>query len=289
LYLSHDFRVLNDWDRYVLVNTEAIAVDQDPAGTPGRRLRGDADTRVWVRTLADGARAVVLLNAGGRPRTVAVRWSELGLPAGPIQVRDLWAHRNLGAFKEGYEAKALPPRGCAFLKVVPGDRPPSEPRHTWAAHPGRKPAFTPLPSRGWTAQTSMARKDDPLGNLFDGNPATGWWSYAQAGDTLTVDFGKPLRFDRVVIDHRDVGPNPWPYTVYAPRSTFALEVSANGKTFTRVTADSFGPAYTVAAFRPVTARYLRIVLRDVERTSAYEDAVWGAKDVYVFDTGAARR
>jgi hypothetical protein len=218
-----------------------------------------------------------------------VLWSELGLPAGRVQVRDLWAHRNLGTFEKGYEAKALPPRGCAFLKVAARDRPLPEPRPTWAAHPGRRPAFTPLPSRGWTARTSMSRKDDPLGNLFDGKPTTGWWSYARAGDTLTVDFGKELQFDRVVIDHRDAGPNPWPYRVYAPRSTFSLEVSADGKTFGRVAADSFGPAYTIATFRPVTARQLRIVLRDVERTSAYEDAVWGAKDIYVFDTEAARR
>jgi hypothetical protein len=37
-------------------------------------------------------------------------------------------------------------------------------------------------------------------------------------------------------------------------------------------------------FKPVTARHIRLVLRQVERTSAYGDAVWGAKDIYLFDT-----
>src|SRR5581483_10897095 len=41
LYLSYDFRVMNDWERYVLLNTEAIAVDQDADGRPGKRHRAD--------------------------------------------------------------------------------------------------------------------------------------------------------------------------------------------------------------------------------------------------------
>ena len=66
-------------------------------------------------------------------------------------------------------------------------------------------------------------------------------------------------------------------------TTFKLEVSEDGKTYREVAADSCGPAYTIAAFKPVTARYVRLVLGEVERTGAYGDAVWGAKDVYLFD------
>jgi alpha-galactosidase len=288
LYLSYDFRVLNAWERYVLLNTEAIAVDQDPAGTPGRRLRAEGDVQVWARPLAGGGRAVVLLNAGDRPRTVGVRWPELGLPAGPARVRDLWAHKHLGAPAGGYTARDLPPRGCAFLKVVAGNKPLPEPRATWAPHPGKRPAFTPLPSRGWTCRTDLPRKDDPLTNLLDGDPKSGFWSYARPGNYVEIDFGKPLTFDRVVIDHKGMGPNPWPYHVHAPRSTFALEVAEDGKDFRKVAEDSFGPAYTIASFRPVTARRLRIVLRDLDVTSAYDQPVWGAKDIYVFDTRQAR-
>lgn len=284
LYLSWDFRVLNAWERYVLLNTEAIAVDQDPAATPGRRLRADGAAQVWAKRLADGSRAVVLLNAADKPLTVGVRWSEVGLPAGTAQVRDLWRHKNLGAFEKGYRAD-LPPHGCAFVRIKEGDKPLPEPKATWAPHPGKRPVYKPLSPAGWTYRTTMSRKDDPLPNLFDGNGKTGWWSYASAGQYLEIDFGKPLRCDRVVIDRKGVGANPWPYKVHAPRSTFTLEVSADGKAFTEVARDSFGPAYTIAAFEPVTARHVRLVLRELERTSADDHAVWGAQDVYVFDTG----
>jgi alpha-galactosidase len=288
LYLSHDFRVLSSHDRYVRLNTEAIAVDQDPAGTPGRRLRSEGGAQVWARKLADGSRAVVLVNTGGTPLTVRVGWSELELPAGPAQVRDLWAHNNLGPHYKGYTARDLPAHGCAFLKVAAGDRPLPEPKATWAPHPGKKPASTPLPSAGWTYRTTLPRKDDPLPNLFDGSDKTGWWSYASPGQYLEIYFGKLLALDRVVIDRVGVGPNPWAYKIYAPRSTFALEASEDGKVFKTVAEDSFSPAYTIASFQRTTARSARIVLRRLERTSAYDDdPTFGAKDIYLFDTAGS--
>lgn len=286
LYLSYDFRVMNDWERYVLLNTEAIAVDQDPAGTPGRRLRADGAAQVWAKPLADGSKAVALLNTGDKPLTVTVRWEEVGLPPGSAQVRDLWAHKNLGLIEKEYTAKDLPPRGCALLKVVPGDKPLPEPKATWAYHPGKKPSFKPLPTKGWTFHTDLTRQDDPLSNLADGDAKTGFWSWAEPGRRIDIDFGKALTFDRIVIDHAGAGPNPWPYKVYAPRARFTLEVSEDGKTFHKCAEDSFGPAYTIVTFNPRTARHIRIVLKEIERTSAYTDLVWGAKDIYLFDTSS---
>jgi alpha-galactosidase len=289
LYVSSDFRVMNAWERYVLLNTEAIAVDQDPAGTPGRRVRWDGSAQVWARSLADGSKAVVLLNAGDRPLSVRVRWAELGLKPGPVQVRDLWAHKDLGMLKGEYTAKDLPPRGCAFLKVAAGEKPLPEPKPTWAPHPGKRPDFRPLPTKGWTLRTDLGRKDDPPGNLADSDPKTGFWSGAEPGKRIELDLGKVVRLDRLVIDHKGVGPNPWPYKVYARRSTFTLEVSEDGKTFRKVAADSFGPAYTIVTFKPRKARHVRLVLDQVERMSAYGDRVWGAKDIYLFDTGVPPR
>jgi hypothetical protein len=63
-----------------------------------------------------------------------------------------------------------------------------------------------------------------------------------------------------------------------------LEVSRDGKSFRTVAKGSFGPAYTLITLKPLTARHIRLVLDEVERTSAYGNSVWGAKDFYLFDT-----
>lgn len=281
LYLSWDFRVMNDWERYVLLNTEAISVDQDPAGTPGRRIKSDGDAEIWARPLSDGSHAIVLLNAGEKPSSIEVKWADLGLAGAKAQVRDLWAHESLGVRNDGYMAKRLPPHGCALLRVAPESKPFSHPANTWAPKPS-KTHREPLNASGWTITTTMPRKDDPLSHLLDCDPKTGFWSYASAGQYIQLDFGRPTTFDRVIIDHKGVGPNPWPYKVYASRAVFSLQVSMDGQEFRPVASDSFGPAYTLASFKPVTARHLRIVVKEIERTSADDDYTFRAQDLYVF-------
>ena len=39
-----------------------IAVNQDPVGSEGRRVRKDGDLEVWAKQMQDGSRTVVLLN-----------------------------------------------------------------------------------------------------------------------------------------------------------------------------------------------------------------------------------
>ncbi|MEX0652631.1 MAG: discoidin domain-containing protein [Phycisphaeraceae bacterium] len=292
LYLSHDHRVLNEWDRYVLLNTEAIAVNQDLGGEPGRRIRNENGQQVWARPLADGSTAVVLLNAGDEPASVSITWEELDLPEGPVQIRDLWAHENLEASEDGYTAEDLPGRGVAFLKLMPGDEPLPEPEPTWAEHPGEKPDFTPIePGEGWRYSTSMPRDAEALAALFDHDPDTHFASPTSPDDYIEIAFDEPTTLDRIVIDtpghKKPAGPNPWPYEVYAQRSTYAVEVSEDGENFESLVEDSLGPRYTIASFDPVSVQAVRIVIRERQQTSVYDDSYWDAHDIYLFNTEAS--
>ncbi len=103
----------------ILTNKEVIAVDQDPLGLEGRRVRHGEDGDVWVRQLQDGSRAVALLNRGGAERTIAVAWEELGYPAHlEAAVRDLWAHQDLGRFSAKFSAPVAP-HGVVMVTVKP--------------------------------------------------------------------------------------------------------------------------------------------------------------------------
>ena len=71
LIMGNDVRKLTAEHIAILANPHAIAINQDEAGTMGRRLGGaaasNAPTQVWFRPLANGDVAVGLYNAGPPP------------------------------------------------------------------------------------------------------------------------------------------------------------------------------------------------------------------------------
>jgi alpha-galactosidase len=70
-----------------------VAIDQDPAGVQGTLVSSAAAGEVWARPLADGSRAVALLNRGASPLKIRTSASAVGLPvAGRYLLRDAWAH-----------------------------------------------------------------------------------------------------------------------------------------------------------------------------------------------------
>jgi len=76
---------------------------------------------VWARPLSDGTMAVGLFNRDLVPRTVSVKWSELGLSGSQV-VRDLWRHQDLGAKSDGFSV-TVPRHGVVLVKVgAPGTR-----------------------------------------------------------------------------------------------------------------------------------------------------------------------
>ena len=62
----------------ILTNKEVIAVNQDPLGRQGRKVRDDGDHEVWSRALADGSRAITLFNRSSKAAEITVHWPEIG-------------------------------------------------------------------------------------------------------------------------------------------------------------------------------------------------------------------
>ncbi|HEY7370557.1 MAG TPA: glycoside hydrolase family 27 protein [Polyangia bacterium] len=120
LIAGNDLRSMSAATKTTLINSEVIAVDQDPLGQQGRLVASPGtNLQVWSRTLAGtNTRAVVLLNRGAAAASIAVQWSALGIPAGAATVRDLWAHSDLGSFTGSYTASSVPSHGVVMLKVI---------------------------------------------------------------------------------------------------------------------------------------------------------------------------
>jgi len=119
LIAGNDLRNMRPEIFDILTNKEVIAVDQDGLGREGERVWKDGDVEVWAKQLADGSRAVVLLNRGGRERQISANWEDLGYPSQvSASVRDLWLHQDLGKFAGKFSA-SVASHGVVLVTVRP--------------------------------------------------------------------------------------------------------------------------------------------------------------------------
>ena len=119
LIAGNDVANMTPATKKILTNRELIAVDQDPLGKQGSRISKQDGAEVWARQLADGSRAVVFFNRGETPAAISVAWEQIGYPGHlRAQVRDLWAAKNLGKFKNSYSA-TVAPHDVVVIKVTP--------------------------------------------------------------------------------------------------------------------------------------------------------------------------
>ncbi|MGN6533562.1 MAG: glycoside hydrolase family 27 protein, partial [Ginsengibacter sp.] len=98
LIATNDVRNMNSETQRILLNPEAIAVDQDPLGKQGElKIKNDV-WNVLVKPLSNGDYAVAILNLSNALQTATINFSDLGLD-GNYEIRDLWQHKNLGTAK----------------------------------------------------------------------------------------------------------------------------------------------------------------------------------------------
>jgi alpha-galactosidase len=119
LISGNDLRSMTAETHDILTNKEVIAVDQDPLGIQGHRVKKDGDSEIWAKQMQDGSRAVVLLNRSSSAATIRVKWTDIGYPGSvAASVRDLWAHKDLGT-KTGDYTATVPSHGVSMILVKP--------------------------------------------------------------------------------------------------------------------------------------------------------------------------
>ncbi len=119
LLAGNDISNMSAETRGILLNKEVIAVDQDRLGIQGRRVKKQGDLEVWSKQLADGGRAVALVNRGTSPAKITATWEDVGYPSTlAASVRDLWAAKDQGRHTATYAAD-VPSHGVVMVKVLP--------------------------------------------------------------------------------------------------------------------------------------------------------------------------
>jgi len=119
LLAGNDISNMSADTRAILLNKEVIAIDQDALGAQGRRVKKVGDLEVWSKQLADGGRAIALLNRGPGAAKVSASWEDVGYPPTlAASVRDLWSGKNDGQHTGSYSAE-VPSHGVVMVRVLP--------------------------------------------------------------------------------------------------------------------------------------------------------------------------
>jgi alpha-galactosidase len=116
LLCGNDIRNMNRATKEILMNSEIIAVNQDPLGKQAKKISDTGFEEAFAKPMADGTWVVGLLNRkDSLAMPVRISWKELGIE-GEWMVRDLWEHRDLGRFS-GYFEKMVQPHQCVVVRI----------------------------------------------------------------------------------------------------------------------------------------------------------------------------
>jgi alpha-galactosidase len=115
LIAGNDLSKMTEADKNLLMNKEAIAIDQDTLGKQGDRLYQSGDFDVWTKPLSEGRIAVGLFNRSWDNRDVSVDLAEIGFRDGG-RVRDVWKQKDLGRHS-GVFTDTIPKHGVTLLIV----------------------------------------------------------------------------------------------------------------------------------------------------------------------------
>jgi alpha-galactosidase len=119
LIAGNDIAAMKPEIHDILTNKEVIAIDQDALGKQGKRIRHENNQDVFVKPLAGGGVAVLLLNRGAAEQTISFTWEQLGLGAGKgFNGRDLWEHKDLGKLAKQFSSPVAS-HGVVMITLKP--------------------------------------------------------------------------------------------------------------------------------------------------------------------------
>ena len=118
LIAGNNLAAMDAETRDLLTNQEVIAIDQDTLGIQGHRIKQEGPVEVWAKPLQDRSTAVGLFNRGWGAMSVTLEFRDVGL-GDSASVRDVWARKDLGSFREKYTA-VVPQHGVVMIQVKRG-------------------------------------------------------------------------------------------------------------------------------------------------------------------------
>jgi len=116
LLIGCDMSQLDAFTLSLLTNDEVLAINQDAAAKPAKKVLDNNKIQVWTKELEDGSIAIGIFNLDDTAQKRSVDFSSIKIPAS-VKLRDVWRQKDLGNFSGSYAA-AIPGHGCILIKAV---------------------------------------------------------------------------------------------------------------------------------------------------------------------------
>jgi hypothetical protein len=116
LIMGGDLRRLDDFTESLLTNDEVLAVNQTSAGN--REVFRETGLAAWQARASNGYAYIAIFNLhdpGAAALPIALKFAQFGM-RGPVRLRDLWQHRDLGVLRESFMPQ-LPAHGAGLYRL----------------------------------------------------------------------------------------------------------------------------------------------------------------------------
>lgn len=107
LAMTNDLRNLTPDDRRILLNSEIIAINQDPLGIAAERKVNTDTHQIFVRPLSNGRHAVAIINTADTAQKLSADLNRLGIE-GRHNLRDVWQHKTVAKKASRWSGKVAP-------------------------------------------------------------------------------------------------------------------------------------------------------------------------------------
>ena len=126
LMSGNDLRKMDAQTKEILMNKEAIAINQDPKGEQARRFMDMGEKEIWAKPLANGELALCFMNRTETVWNLDYNWlrntiyfaEDINMRKNEYKVRDLWQHKDLGTTKTNLK-KEIPGHGVLMVRLTP--------------------------------------------------------------------------------------------------------------------------------------------------------------------------
>lgn len=129
LISGNDLRNMSQETLDILMNREAIAINQDRLGIQGFRHKKEGDLETWLKPLSNDEWALCILNRGKDARSVEIDWKKfqvtdqlsnrnLDAQNQVYNLYNIWTKKNNGTTKKTFKAE-IPGQDVVFLRLSP--------------------------------------------------------------------------------------------------------------------------------------------------------------------------